>query len=63
MSFTGWPELTRRVRDIGGLEGMAGSGSGSCSSADVMWIYVGLVSHENVEKADAAPNMARGKGC
>jgi len=26
-------------------------------------MYVGLVSQKNVEKAEAAPNMARGKGC
>ena len=36
---------------------------GSDSDPGDMWMYVGFVSQVNDEKAAAAPNMARGKGC
>lgn len=51
MSFIGWPEFTNSVRWISGEAG-----------AD-REMKVGLVSQVNVEYADVAPNMARGKGC
>jgi hypothetical protein len=50
------------VREMGALDELAGSGWDP-SNPDAIWRYVGLVSQENVEKAEAVPNIARGKGC
>ena len=63
MSFNGCPELTSSVRAIGGHAFVVDSEVLESRPGTATRKYVGFVSHENEEKEETEPNMARGKGC